>query len=179
MGAGGRNCALGCCCPAGPRSGIFLLENYTLPTTISKTTQASFPLISLPPLVGSSLSISKCDASVPMRVGPRGTTQLYPVRLKPGHKVSATGKYGLLKSHPDGHGAGDGDNPNPKQLMRGTVIRGRTGYSEYERDPGPRVSGWLFRHVITPHKLDIPRFGILEIGRTPASCAPGVGTVWR
>jgi hypothetical protein len=48
-----------------------------------------------------------------------GIAQLDPARLKPGRKVSATSKFRQLKLCGDGHGAGDGGNPNPKQAVRG------------------------------------------------------------
>jgi hypothetical protein len=48
-----------------------------------------------------------------------GTAQLDPARLKPGRKVSATRKYRPPKPHGDSDCAGDGEDPNPKQLVRG------------------------------------------------------------
>lgn len=47
------------------------------------------------------------------------TAQLDPARLKPGRKVSATSKYRPPKLRGDGHGASDGEVPNPKRPMRG------------------------------------------------------------
>jgi hypothetical protein len=48
-----------------------------------------------------------------------GTAQLDPARLKPGRKESATSKYRPPKPRGDDHGAGDGENPNPEQPVRG------------------------------------------------------------
>ena len=61
-----------------------------------------------------------------------GTAQLDPTRLKPGRKVSATSKYRPPKLRGDGHGASDGEVPNPKRPMRGGT-RPYKIQSEFER----------------------------------------------
>ena len=62
----------------------------------------------------------------------RGTAQLDPTRLKPGRKVSTTSKYRPPKLRRDGHGASDGEAPNPKRPMRGGT-RPYKIRSEFER----------------------------------------------
>jgi hypothetical protein len=88
----------------------------------SRTTPARSCPISPLPRVGLSPSVSTFYVRRKRAEASGGNAQLDPEWLKPERNVSATSNFRQPKPRGDGHGASDGENPNPKQPVRGDTL---------------------------------------------------------